>query len=41
MAEYTCYANAEKWRFEAYDDKDVLCLVIYYCWHDGEEFIKA
>lgn len=39
MAEYTCYANAGEWRFEAYDDKDALRLALYYC--DGEEVIKA
>ena len=37
---YTCYTDRGKWDFEAYNDKDAIHVAIYYCWQDGEDFIK-
>ena len=41
MNEYTCYTNRGKWRFNAYSDIDAMRLALYYCWRDGEDFIKV
>ncbi len=40
MYEYVCYTNRGKWKFCAEDDIDAMRLALFYCWRDGEEFIK-
>ncbi|WP_289685474.1 hypothetical protein [Muribaculum intestinale] len=41
MAEYICYTNVGKWKFEVYHDKDAIHLALYYCWRDDKAFIKV
>lgn len=40
MYEYVCHTNIGKWKFYADDDIDAMRLALFYCWRDGEEFIK-
>ena len=42
MYEYICYTKQSKWKFYADSDpKDAMRLALFYCWRDGEEFIKV
>ena len=40
MQEYICHTNRGKWKFYAEDDIDAMRVALYYCYLDGEEFIK-
>ncbi len=40
MYEYYCTTKQGKWKFFADDDIDAMRLALYYCWRDGEDFIK-
>ena len=40
MYEYVCYTNVRKWKFYADSDIDAMRLALFYCWRDGEDFIK-
>ena len=41
MYEYVLYTNLGKWKFYADSDIDAMQLVLFYCWRDGEDFIKV
>jgi len=41
MYEYTCHTDCGKWKFLADNDKDALRLALFYCWRDGEDFIRV
>ncbi len=41
MHEYICYTKQGKWKFYADNDIDSLRLALFYCWRDGEDFIKV
>ncbi len=41
MHEYICYTKQGKWKFHADNDIDSLRLALFYCWRDGEDFIKV
>lgn len=41
MHEYVCYTNLGKWKFYADSDIDAIRLALFYCWRDGEDFIKV
>ena len=41
MYEYTCYTKQGQWRFYADNDQDALRTSLFYCWRDGEDFIKV
>jgi len=41
MYEYICYTKQGKWKFYADNDIDSLRLALFYCWRDGEDFIKV
>lgn len=41
MYEYICYTKQGKWKFFADNDIDSLRLSLFYCWRDGEDFIKV
>lgn len=41
MFEYICYTNKGQWRFYADSDHDALRCALFYCWRDGEDFIKV
>lgn len=39
--EYTCITKQGKWNFYADNDFEAIRLGLFYCWRDGEEFIKV
>ena len=39
--EYTCYTTSGKWNFYADDDLDSIRLSLFYCWRDGENFVRV
>ena len=41
MYEYKCYTNQGSWKFYADTDTDALRLALFYCWRDGEDFIRV
>lgn len=41
MYEYICFTKQGKWKFYADSDTDAMRLALYYCWLDGEDFIKV
>ncbi len=41
MYEYICYTKQGKWKLFADNDIDSLRLSLFYCWRDGEDFIKV
>ena len=41
MYEYICFTKQGKWKFYADSDTDAMRLALYYCWRDGEDFIKV
>lgn len=41
MLEYICYTKQGSWRFYAQDDVESIRLALFYCWRDGEDFIKV
>lgn len=41
MYEYKCFTRQGSWRFYADSDTDALRLALFYCWRDGEDFIKV
>lgn len=41
MFEYKCFTRQGSWRFYADSDTDALRLALFYCWRDGEDFIKV
>ena len=41
MYEYVCYTKQGNWRFYADSDIDAMRLSLFYCWRDGDDFIKV
>lgn len=41
MYEYYCTTKQGKWKFFADTDIDSVRLALFYCWRDGEDFIKV
>ena len=40
MYEYTCYTKQGKFRFMADDDMDAMRKALWFCWRDGQDFIR-
>ena len=41
MMEYVCHTRQGHWRFEASTPQDAMRCALYYCWRDGEDFVKV
>lgn len=41
MHEYYCITKQGKWKFFADEDIDAVRVALFYCWRDGEDFIKV
>ena len=41
MRDYICFTKQGKWNFQADNDFDAMRLALFYCWRDGEDFIKV
>ena len=39
--EYTCITKSGKWNFYADNDFEAIRLGLFYCWRDGDTFIKV
>lgn len=38
--EYICHTKQGSWKFYADSDIDAMRLALFFCWRDGEDFIK-
>ena len=41
MRDYICFTKQGKWNFQADNDTDALRKALWFCWRDGEDFIKV
>ena len=41
MYEYICYTKQGKWKFYADSDTDAMRSALYYCWRDGDTFVRV
>lgn len=41
MYEYYCTTKQGRWKFYADNDIVAVRLALFYCWRDGEDFIKV
>ena len=39
--EYTCITTTGKWNFYADNDFEALRLSLFYCWRDGDNFVRV
>lgn len=39
--EYTCITKQGKWNFYADDDFEAIRLSLFYCWRDGDTFVRV
>ena len=39
--EYTCITKQGKWKFYADSDTDAMRSALYYCWRDGDTFVRV
>ncbi len=37
---YTVYTTTASWHIYAYSDQDAMRRALWFCWRDGEEFVK-